>query len=78
MSGVAHSNSASEWPDKTPESLFDVEPPVGTCALCGESGHVFWGAVELPDGAGGWTYDVGWRCVESLDCRERRHQLTQR
>jgi hypothetical protein len=71
MSGVAHSLSES---NDLPDKLEDVEPPVGLCALCGESGYVFRGAIEKPT-EDGYTYDVGWRCLETVECRERRHNL---
>jgi hypothetical protein len=71
MSGVAHSLSES---NDLPDKLEDVEPPVGVCALCGESGYVFRGAIEKPT-EDGYTYDIGWRCLETVECRERRHNL---
>lgn len=61
--------------DTERELPVDVEGrayPVGTCWMCGFSGPVFEGAVELPDGSGGWTYENGRRCIETGDCRERR------
>lgn len=50
---------------------------VGTCHMCGQRGPVFEGAVELADGSGGWTYELGWRCIETGDCRKRRHSPIQ-
>lgn len=55
---------------------LDVEGrrrPTGTCAMCGVEGPVFEGAVEVPDGQGGWDYPLGLRCVETAECRARRH-----
>lgn len=69
MSGVARSI------DTEREIPVDVEGrayPVGTCHMCGAEGPVFEGAVELPDGSGGWTYELGRRCVETSECRKRR------
>ena len=50
---------------------------LGTCQMCGAVGPVFEGAVELPDGEGGYGYANGWRCVETGDCRERRRNPLQ-
>ena len=60
----------------------DVEPdePVpahatqisGVCEMCTSEGVVFEGCVELPDGQGVYRYRLGWRCIETADCRLRR------
>lgn len=63
------------------EPYWDTEPDVdvpihssrrqGVCAMCGATGDVFEGAVELPI-AGGFVYELGLRCFETARCRERR------
>ena len=45
---------------------------IGTCHMCGQRGPVFEGAVELAI-PGGYVYELGMRCVETGDCRKRRH-----
>lgn len=45
---------------------------VGICWMCGQRGPVFEGAVELAI-PGGYVYELGMRCLETGDCRKRRH-----